>query len=272
MLNIVSPPPPQWSVAAAWAIPGLCVVLGGALLFWGRVLNRSFLAAVGAGAGVVLAEPLARRLGLPAAGVGVVAILGLAVFGAVAARIVWAVAGGALVGLVALGVVLSGTLEALPATSRPAFETAAATDLQSWVLQGRRFLVEAVGAVWLEHSGAILWALCLGGGVPVVILLLLPRLGRILMTALVGSVGLVGGLLLGVSRVHSAVWPARWSGYILYAGIALVLLMFSLVYQYCGDVAARQARKQAEDEAEGAETEGREPPRKAAPHGRKHKP
>lgn len=269
MLNIAPPPPPNLSTALAWGIAGVSVVLGAGLLLWGRVLNRSFLAAVGAAAGVVLADRLARQLGLPVAAVGVLTILGFAAVAAVAGRIVWALAGGALSGLVALGVVLSSTLKALSPTSRPAFQAKLAVDLQSWVVECRRFLVEGVGAVWPEHSGAVLWALCLGGGVPLVMLLLLPRLGRIFMTGLIGSVSLVGGVLLAASRVRSTTWPTQWSGYLVWGGAALVVLVISLVYQYCGDVTARQARKARQDKAQGAEADGKPASKKSASHGRK---
>ncbi|MCJ7543529.1 MAG: hypothetical protein MUP47_03015 [Phycisphaerae bacterium] len=269
MLNITPPPPPQLAMAPTLGIAAVGVVLGGALVLWGRVLNRSFLAAVGAAAGVVLADRLARQFGLPVVVVGVVVILSLAALAAIAARIIWPLAGGALFGLVALGVLLSSRLEALPPASQPTFQAATVVDFPSWLIECRRFLVEGVGAVWPEHSVAVLWVLCLGGGVPLVALLLLPRLGKIFMTGLIGSVGVVGGILLAVSRAHRASWPTHWSGYLVWGGAVLVLLVISLVYQYCGDVAARQARKARQDKAGGAEGDAKRASKKSAFPGRK---
>ena len=88
MLTITPPPPPQLAMAPTLGIAALGVIVGGALVLWGRVLNRSFLAAVGAAAGVVLADRLARQFGLPAF---IVVDIGGQTF-----PIVWAIVGAAI--------------------------------------------------------------------------------------------------------------------------------------------------------------------------------
>jgi hypothetical protein len=268
VLNIAPPPPPQLAAATAWAIVGLSLGLGAALLLWGRVLSRSFLAVVGAAAGIVAADALARHFDLPVVAVGVIAILALAAVGALAARIVWALAGGAVFGAAGLTVLLSRLLGGVAATSQPAFQAEAAGSPWAWAVECTRYVAAGAGAIWPEHRAAVLWTLCLGGGVPLVTLLLLPRLGKIFMTALLASAGLVGGSLLAVSRVRPTAWPTQWSGYTLCGVVGLVLLVFSLVYQYSSDVADRRARKAAEDQA-AAEAGGA---KNAASHGRKHNP
>ncbi len=253
MLNIPPPPPLQLPSTTAWGLAGLLVILGALLLLWGRVLSRPFLSALGAAAGTLLAGALARQFGLPVVAADVVAILGLAILGAVAARILWALAGGAFFGLLALGVLMSRTLESLPATSQPAFDEKAAADIQGWLLACKQFFSDGAGTLWANNSATVLWTICLGGGVPLVVLLLLPRLGKIFMTALIGAVGIVGGLMLAVSRLDGSAWPATWSGYVLQAGGCGVLLIFSLVFQYCGDVAAQKAEKEKKAKAEAEE-------------------
>jgi hypothetical protein len=66
---------------------------------------------------------------------------------------------------------------------------------------------------------------------------------------LLGSAGLIGGLLLAVRCIREDLWPSRWSGYMLCGVAGLVLLVFSVVYQYCADAAARHAREAAEERA-----------------------
>jgi hypothetical protein len=266
VLNIPPLPPPQLTATTAWGLAGLLVLLGGLLLLWGRVLSRPFLSALGAAAGTILAGSLARQFGLPIVVADVVAILGLAVLGAVTARILWALAGGAFFGLAALGILLSRLLETLPPTSQPAFAEGTAGDLQGWFAACGRFLMDGVGSVWPDHYATVLWTICLGGGVPLVMLLLLPRLGKIFMTALIGAVGIVGGLMLAVSRLDGLAWPATWSGYMIHAGGCVVLLTFSLVFQYCGVVAAQRAEK--EKKAKAAEAEEKAA-KKSVPPGQK---
>jgi hypothetical protein len=271
VLTIAPPPPPQLATVPAWGIVAGCLLLGAALLLWGRVLHRSFLAVVGAVAGILAADALAATVGLPVVVVGLIAILVLAAVGAVAARIVWALAGGAVFGAGALTVLLSNMLGHVAATSRPSFQASAAESLRAWAVECGRYAAAGVTALWPEHRAAVLWTLCLGGGVPLVTLLLLPRLGKIFMTALLGSAGLVGGGLLAVSRVRTTVWPTRWSEYTLYAVVWVVLLVFSLVYQYCSDVAERHARKVAEAKA-AAEADAQGGARRSASHGRRDNP
>lgn len=257
MLNIAPPPPTLLPALLTFGVAGLSMALGGALVLWGRVLSRSFLAAAGAAAGVLLAESLARRFNLPIMIVSVVAILGFAVIGAIAARIVWAAAGGAVFGLAALTIMLGATMEGLPAASQPASVPATDIGPRDWIAQSSQYVFQAATAAWAGDRTRVLWTICLGGGVPLVMLLLLPRVGRIFMTALIGSVALSGGVLLTVSGLSGTVWPTAWAGYRIWLGMGLVVLVFSLVFQYCGDIAARRAAKQAQDQAHTEESGGK---------------
>jgi hypothetical protein len=267
VLSIPPPPPPQIAGPIAWAVVVVAAVLGGAMLLWGRVLHRSVLAVAGAVAGILAAEALAQQFHMPVVAMGVVAILVLATVGAVAARIVWALAGGAVFGAAGVTILLSQMLTRLAAASQPAFQAESAEGLRAWAVEAARYVSTGVEALWPEHRAAVLWTLCLAGGVPLVTLLLAPRIGKIFMTALLGSAGLVGGLLLAVRLVRDDLWPTRWSGYLLCAVAGLVLLVFSLVYQYCTDVAERHARQAAEERA-AAEEGGQGGPSRGASRGR----
>ena len=264
MLDITPPPPPPLTTPLALGLAGVAVVLGGLMLLWGRVLSRTFLGIVGAGVGTLLADSLARQFGLPLVAAAMIAILGLALLAAVAARLIWALAGGAFFGLIAVWVFLSNRLPNLAPTSQPVFDTQTAADWAGWFLACWRVLVAGVNVLWADHSITILWTICLGGGVPLVILLLLPRLGRIFMTGLIGAVSIAGGMLLAVSRFSRAGWPAAWPAYLTYVGIAAAMLTFAIAFQTSGEVAAQRARKKEQDESDDKDSD-----KKSASKGRK---
>ncbi len=243
MLDIPTPPQPQVSAAITLVAAGGLIVAGAALLVWGRLLSRPFLALSGTLAGAMLAESLGRQFGLRPAAAGVLAIVGFAVIGALAARLVWAIAGGAIVAAIAMAVLLSHSLQVLPSASQPAFGSA--DTLTHWTEACWRYAQEGLTGVWADRSVLILWTSCLAGGVPMVALLLLPRLARIIMTALTGAVAVVAGMLLAVGRLSASVWPSTWGGYTTYGVIALVLLACSAVFQYHSDLTAKRAEMEA---------------------------
>jgi hypothetical protein len=239
------------------------------MLLWGRILSRPFLGVAGAAVGTMLADSLARQFGLSLTAAAMISILGLALAAAVAARLVWALAGGAFFGLIAVWVMLSGMLPNLPATSQPAFDTQTAGNWAGWFLACWQVLVAGVSVLWADHYVTILWTICMGGGVPLVILLLLPRLGRIFMTGLVGAVSIAGGMLLAVSRFSRAGWPTAWPAYMTYAGIGAALLTFAIAFQTSGEVAAQRAKKKQEQEDD--KSDDKDSDKKSASKGRKDK-
>lgn len=246
MLDIPAPPQPQLAAAMTFAVAGVVVVVvGGLLLVWGRLLSRAFLALTGAGVGALLAESLGRQFHLTTEAAGLLAIMGLAIVGALAARFIWAIAGGAIIAAVAVFVLLSYSLPALPAASQPAFGVS--DNPEQWLRECWRFAQQGLIALWDKNSAQVLWTLCLAGGLPLATLLLAPRLGKIFMTALTGAVAVVVGLLLAVSHFTNLAWPKNWSGYTVYGVVALVLLVFSMVLQFCGEVAAWRAEKQKKE-------------------------
>ena len=64
MLNIPLPPLPRLGEeAVVYGVAAGAIVLGVALLLWGRHIHRAALMLAGAGAGFLLAEPLGRLIG-----------------------------------------------------------------------------------------------------------------------------------------------------------------------------------------------------------------
>jgi hypothetical protein len=244
------PLPPGLTLEWTWGLALSGIVLGPLLILWGRVLSRPVLALAGVGIGLVLAPSLARQFGIDPTLAAVLVAVIFAAVGAVAARLIWALTGGALVATVALWTLLAYCLAALPPKEQPLFPKGLDT-LEPWLIACWHFGLAGLRALWTVHSERILWTLCLGGGLPLVVLLLLPRFGKIFMTALLGSLLLTGGFLLAATSLRRAIWPSAWSDYLLYGGIILAMMMFSLVFQYIGAVTAAKAKAAKDKEQAG---------------------
>jgi hypothetical protein len=240
MLNVPAPPQPQLDALAVCVLAAGNVVLGAALLLWGRILSRPFLALVGAVAAVAVARPLSQQFAVSPAVAGAVAALAFAAVGAATARIIWALAGGAVFGAVAV-IVMLANLPA-PANGQPAF-TPVDPGLGAWLTACRSHCGAALGEAWKGRPAGVLWTLCLGGGVPLTVALLLPRLGKIFMTSLLGGVCIVGGVFLAAVRLQASLWPAEWLSYAIPITATVVLLVFGIIYQFCGEILAERAKK-----------------------------
>ncbi len=250
MLNISPPFPPQLDALAVCAFSAGGVALGAAMLLWGRILSRPFLALVGVATAIAFAVPLSQQFPITPLVAAIVAAVVFAAVGAVTARILWALAAGAIFGAVAILAMLARMSAPAAAASQPASAPGLAP-LVAWLADGWVYCVAALGEAWKDHSATVLWTLCLGGGAPLTVALLLPRMGKIFMTSLLGAVCIVAGVLLAVAKIQVSLWPATWWDYALPAIAVAVLLMFGIVYQFCGAILDERAKH--DNKAKGGE-------------------
>lgn len=240
-----------------WAFAVSAVVVGVLMLFWGRVLSRYFCALVGAVTGLAISSSLARQFGIDPILAGVLAAVIFAAAGAVTARLIWAMAGGSLCAAIGVLILLANSIHLIPAKDQPAvLTTEDFISIQTWFIACWNYVLACLTALWKEHSEKILWTLIFTGGATLAVLLLLPRFGKLFMTALVGALGIVAGLLTIAASLRQSIWPASWDGFVVYLLIAAALLMFSTAFQYVGEIRAEaraeKARKEKQAKEKGA--------------------
>ena len=254
MFSIPGPPLPQWSDLVAYGVSGACVLVALLILLWGRNLGRALLVVLAAGLGFALSAPIAERFELQLALVRPIAILAPALGALLLARLIWALMAGALAGIVAECIVFAQMINNIPADKQPSFAPTSST-LIAWgqelaVYFGRLFLLLAT-----ERTGLFLAAVTPPIALIVVILLARDRLARIIMTALLGSAGVVFGPILAVCQFRPSLWDAIWTHWYVPAAIALVFMIASVVRQYLRALKEEKAiaQRQADAKAKIAE-------------------
>ena len=246
--NIPWPPPPPGELTApvAYLAGGAAVLVGLLLVLWGRKLGRGFMVLAGAGAGFLLAPLLIARLNLPENAVRFVAVFALAVLGLVGARLLWALLAGAPGLLVGLAGVCYRSGE-LVLQHRPA-EFGPSQSFLQWM--------DSLGAYlgqWVREAAQVLPpALYVFVGacvaVPFLLVLIWPRLGAVLMTALTGAaLGVAGGLLLA-GRMSAELWHQALAAPLVPAGLLGALALTGWIVQGRSEI--KQARRMKEAEAE----------------------
>jgi hypothetical protein len=243
MLNISPPLSPQLNALTVCALSAGGVALGAAMLLWGRILSRPFLALVGVATAIAFAGSLSQQFSVTPLVAATVAAVAFAAVGAVTARILWALAAGAVFGAAAILAMLAHMTAPAAATAAQPTSAPGHAPFVAWLADCWNYCGAALGEAWKDRSATVLWTLCLGGGGPLTVALLLPRLGKIFMTSLLGAVCVVGGVLLAVVKIQESLWPATWWGYALPLTAVAVLLMFGIVYQFCGAILEERAKQ-----------------------------
>lgn len=240
MVNIPPPPYPVLDLTAAYIAAGVGVVLGAFLLLWGRHLHRALLAAVGAAAGFLLAGPLAARIGAEVFTVRIGLVIVAAIVALVSARAIWALLGGA-IAVGAATVVLKLRIAPLDWPDCP--------DIVAW-LAALRAAATPDATLGAEHLGRTLLVLCPVAAAVLVAGMVLGRLMRILMTALLGAAMIVAGAGLALVQRKPALWPGDWNGMLVPGFAAAGLLLLGLVAQYRGVLGERREQRREEEEEE----------------------
>ena len=233
----------------------VALVLGLVLLLAGRIVDRAVLALAGASLGAALAGPLATAWAVNWMLLSIPSAVLLAVVFVLSGRVLWALTAagllacmGSLVVAVAYWPVLEPTLSQELAIEQPANQQAAnqqaqpaqptsagATtqpSMQDWARQAGHLAQRTMANLWKHEPAMMIWTLCLAGGGPLTISVLLPRLARIVMTSFLGSLTCVSGSVLLLSALRPQAWPTRWALVAIWLMLAVVLMVAGIIHQY----------------------------------------
>lgn len=220
---MASIPVPQWPGPWPWTVAVASVIVGVALLLWGDKIHRVVLTLAGVGLGAALGGATAPALGM---GVWVGRVVGavvLGLVGLVAARLIWALMAMGL-STAAVGWVLASRY---PAETPPDIDASA-----SWLGAAWQWIVAVSAGVRKENPTMLLLVLLPVATLPLLVALIRPRLGRILMTSLLGGAGIVFALLLVASRINPTYWDTAMAKPISLAIVVAVLMLGGLTVQY----------------------------------------
>lgn len=256
IFEIFPPPRPEllgW-VGVGLGIGG--VVVGLALLIWGRRLHRFVAVAVGVGVGLLLAPLLAAELdfGLLTAQISLAVTVGL-IF-VLIAPVLWPAVLAALAAGAALTVAVERYLPSVPAEQRPTMPSPAEMSLAEWAERAGAALSEAANAVWQNHTLVALVAMAGAGAMILVLGLLARRLAKIVAMSLLGAALAVAGGVLIWSSLEGSGWSRtfRWPIWPLAIGGGLCVL--GIVWQYWR--AMRQERRRQEQKEDQEQLYSRE--------------
>lgn len=246
MWIIPLPPRPEFGEAAMmYAAAGGAILVGSVVLLWGRHLHRALLMAIGAGAGFLLAEPLALQLGTGLHLTAAAAMLTSAIVALVLARLIWPLLAVAIyVGIATL--MLKGHYGPIPWPDTPT--------LPDWLLALQAVAIPDA-SVWQEHLRQTLLVLAPAAIFILVLGLLLGRIMVILMTSLVGALTVTGGIALAVLQRKPELWPADWNALLIPAAIAGGLAALGLIGQVRGLLGDIARQKKAAEEEQKDETQ-----------------
>jgi hypothetical protein len=245
MLDIPLPPLPRLGEeAVVYGVAAGAIVLGVALLLWGRHLHRAVLMLAGAGAGFLLAEPLGRLIGAEITLARAVAMFSAAILGLVLARVVWpAIAGALCVGAATIvlkdyhGLLLWPYVATWP----------------EWL--GAIRVAAMPDASLVQNHAKEMWIVLGGTGAVVFVLgVLLGRGMAIFMTALIGAIAIGGGVALAVLHRKPELWPAAWQDVLVPAAVVGGMVLLGIVGQTRGLLAARARKAEADSEQQKGET------------------
>jgi len=247
MFGISPPPPPQVTAPVAAALSVGCLLVGALILIWGRHLGRAFLCGSGVAAGLVIAERLARSFGWELLIVRLVSAVVLAVLALASARMIWGLLGGLVFGTLAEMILLTRVMDQLTVDQQPVFQPFDAT-LSGWFCAVGEFLLDGLTGLCQWNLLMVLATVGSAGGVPLAISLVRDRLGRIFMTSLTGSAGIIVGTTIVLGRVNESLWGGFWGHWYLPVGAVGILTTMGIVFQYRGAIAEDRSEEKREAE------------------------
>ncbi len=258
MLDIPHPPLPQLSDPVAFAVAGGCLAVGVLILLWGRHLGRAYLCLAGVVMGLMLAGPIAQRFELNLTLVRVAGAVVLALVGLILARLIWAALVAVLFAVPAEYIALARCFAEVAEDKRVLFGPADAT-FTGWMIELCKFFPGGFWWLWQNNLGILMAVVCPAILFPFVIALIRDRLGRILMTSLLGGTMIVLAPVLAASQLRPSIWGGAWTHWYAPLGPAAVLMVVGLVLQYRR--AIRDDKMNKDREAEPRDTSELEPDR-----------
>lgn len=231
--------PMPFAGSAAYVAAAVGILLGAALVVWGRVLGRPLamvmLAAVGYAAGAPLAAAISSWTGVnipPGLVQIILSVVGF-VLGFIAERIIWGALAGALVALP----ILVKTFASAAATTggAPGNAQHAQAPHGDTFMQYLQSALANFKIAWDDHWQADSTKLLLIVAIPLAVCLVLafvrPRLVRIIMATLLGAAALVVGLVLALSQMVGWMWEWNWRQIYLPLAVILVIAIVGIIMQ-----------------------------------------
>ena len=241
-LDYLSWIPSQWLFVIFAAV----VALGAAMLLYGRVLARPFMVLIGAGVGLAVAGPVASRLGFNLLAIQIALPIILAAAGMLLGPVAWAV----VMGVVFAGAGASLTIWRYWPEVFDRFYSAVVAFVGKGDIDLLREFKQALGSIWRGHSQEIMIVVAVSMAALIMIGLLKPVITTIFMNSLVGAFGVLAGVLLILVSADSTMSQKVDQHWQVMLALMLTLMMFGIVYQFCGDVRATSRRAQKQDKQE----------------------
>ncbi len=204
--------------------------LGGlVLLLWGRRVGRVLLMLAGAVAGVFLGSYVAPMLGVNTLAVQAAGAVSIALLCFVLARLIWAAVAAAIC-LFAAGYIL--ILHFLFDPRQLVTELLPGRTVAQYTNEVVLYVRPAIEKLWGQNAAVLLLAGGLAITIPIVLMLVRPRLLTILTTSLLGTAALVGSLAtLTAWGVPSWRAPMQEYWYVV-GGVAAAVCLTGMVVQY----------------------------------------
>jgi len=250
MPELVLPPPAQFAEVSYYFFCAIAVVLGAAMVVWGRLIGRP-LVMIALGAGGIWLGPLAGELVKTWAGFEIpkpitqlLAAFLLVVGGFLFERVVWALLLSALAVLPTAYFVVAKYWPAIPDSVRPAATQPAADCLAAYLSTGSIQYWQAIIVGYQNFVWPIAFSLGAAFIVPVAVGLFFPRFIRIMMTSLCGSLAVVVAVMLIIGSALPWAWEFIWKHLYIPAAVVLVPAVMGIFMQY--RVAMRLDREEKE--------------------------
>lgn len=238
MQVIPMPLAPQLGGLTAYGLAIGAVLVGLAITFFGCRLHYLLAAAVGAGVGFALAPVVQGHVDINPTIVQVGVVIVTAAVLALAGRVTWAVAAGAVGAAVGATVLLVNQVANIP--------EAASVSLTAWwqSVAPAVFDKGTIERMWEQQEGLVLLVMFPATVLPLLLGVFFNRVVVVLMTALIGAVVTVAGLVVGLAQLQARLWPEDWTDVGVLAIAAGVIMLIGAICQCL----FAQARKPAEDQ------------------------
>lgn len=243
--------PSQW----LYVCFAVTVVLGAALLLYGRMIGRPYMMLLGVGVGLALARPLAVRAGFNILGVQIALPIVLAVAGLLLGPIAWAVVMG-------LMFAAAGTSLTIWRHWPEVFEKFYAAGI-AFVGEGEtgqlREFKQAFASIWRGHSQEIMIVAAVSMAALIIIGLLKPVITTIFMSSFAGAFQVLVGvslILVAADSTMSQKIDQRWQVLVI---LMLAMMLFGIVFQFCGDIRAASRRAEKEKQKDQPEAQSATP-------------
>lgn len=237
MQGIPIPPAPQLGAVTAYSLAAGSVLAGLVITFFGCRLHYLLAAAIGAGAGFALAPVIQPHVEINLTYVQIAVVPITAVVLAIAARVTWAVAAGALGAAVAATVLLLSQAAKIPE------EASQSLAAWWWGVAPAVFDMGTLERIWQQQQGLVLLVMFPATVLPLLLGVFFNKAVIVLMAALIGATATITGLVVGLAQIKGTLWPQSWMDVAVLALAAAVITLIGAICQ-CLFV---QARKDAEE-------------------------